>query len=138
MKLKTYFSVIKELLTCSHCLIYMECAMACCLNCFQRKKSICILNLSLVGCVQLNAVMSHAIMHVPHVQSMFLLSGDACDCKYCCDPMAAAVLSSPSLGSQTGLSCGYCKGIEHSKNKFSLAFSYQKTAYCIGLKGRQA
>lgn len=116
MKLKTYFSVIKELLTCSHCLIYIESTMACCLNCFQRKKSICILNLSLLGCVQLNAVMSHAIMHVPHVQSMFLLTGDAYDCKYCCDSMAAAVLSSPSLGSQTSLSCGYCKGIEHSKN----------------------
>lgn len=54
MKLKTYFSVIKELLTCSHCLIYMECIIACCLNCFERS-SICILNLSLLGCVQLSA-----------------------------------------------------------------------------------
>lgn len=74
MKLKTYFSVIKELVTYCHSLIYMECIIACCLNCFERR-SICILNLSLLGCVELNAVC--------HVQSTFLLRGDACDCKYC-------------------------------------------------------
>lgn len=60
MKLKTYFSVTKEFLTCSHCLICMECIIACCLNCFERRV-ICILNLSLLGYVELNAVMSCAV-----------------------------------------------------------------------------
>lgn len=41
MKLKTYFSVIKELFICSHWLIYIECIIAGCLNWFQRN-SICI------------------------------------------------------------------------------------------------
>lgn len=62
MKLKTYFSVIKELLTCSHCLICVECIVACCWNWFQR--SICILE-SLRMLVT-NA-MSHDIMYVPLV-----------------------------------------------------------------------
>lgn len=128
MKLKTYFSVIKELLTCSHCLIYMECIIACCLNCFERS-SICILNLSLLGCVQLRAVLSHAIMHVCCVQSAFLFSGGACDCKYCFEHHSSCCSEQSSVWAPRQSSAvAICKGLEHNKNIFSLAFSCQTTA----------
>lgn len=98
MKLKTYFSVIKELLTCSHCLIYMEGIIACCLNCFERS-SICILNWGLLGCVELNCC------HVVCSQPFFLVEMQV-NVNTALNSTAAAVLGSLQSGLLV-LSCGH-------------------------------
>lgn len=62
------------------------------------------------------------------VQSPFLLSGDACDCKYCFKHCRNCCSESPVWVPRKSLAMAICKGIKHNKNKFSLAFSYSKTA----------